>query len=269
MRFNDPRYTGSNRCWPCSLLNGGVAAVVAGAFLVAGRPFLAGATAVVALAAIGFRGYLVPGTPQLTRRLPDPVLAAFGKREPPARAGDAAVTTALRAAGVLTDELTLTPDVRETVETAAREFVDDEEALRATIVQSYPEVVDVNVGRSLGGGEHWHAVDESGMATVQWEARATAALDAAASTRLAEHLPSWTDRPLAERKAVLALVRHDARTCPVCEGAFTTADGPRVTCCGGRSLAGDRRCPECGYALVDYNDLPTDGELRSPEGTHG
>jgi hypothetical protein len=280
VRFHDPRYTGANRCWPCSILNGGIAAVVAGALLLAGRPVLAAGAVVVALAAIVFKGYLVPGTPQLTRRLPDSVLAVLGKSgRSTGGAGRTVATTAdeseedlaasLRAAGVVTDELRLAPAAAETIAAAAREFVDDEAGLRAAIVESYPKAVAVSVGRSLGGGEHWHALDEREMAVVQWDDRAVAALDAAAATHLAERLPSWGDRPLEERQAVLALLRHDAESCPVCESAFTTSDGPRVACCGGRSLAGDRRCPECGYALVDHADLPSDGELTVPEATDG
>jgi len=276
VRFHDPRYTGANRCWPCSILNGGIAAVVAGALVLAGRPVLATGAVVVALAAIGFRGYLVPGTPQLTRRLPDPVLGVLGKSDGPAGAPAAPVdeseedlAASLRAAGVVTDDLRLAPDAAEAVAAAAGEYVDDEADLRAAIVESYPEAVAVSVGRSLGGGEHWHAVDEREMAVVQWDDRAVAALDAAAATHLSERLPSWHDRSLEERRAVLALLRHDAESCPVCESAFTTPDGPRVACCGGRSLAGDRRCPECGYALVDRADLPSDGELAATEATDG
>lgn len=280
MRFHDPRYTGANRCWPCSILNGGIAAIVAGALVVAGRPTLAVGAAVVALAAIGFRGYLVPGTPQLTRHMPEPVLAALGKSaRSTGHSGRTAATTAdeseeglaasLHAAGVVTDELRLAPAARETVAATAREYVDDEADLREAIVESFPEATAVSVGRSLGGGEHWHALDESEMAVAQWDDRATAALDAAAARHLADRLPSWDERTSEDRRAVLALLRHDAESCPVCESAFTTPDGPRVACCGGRSLVGDRRCPECGYALVDRADLPSDGELVAPGARDG
>ncbi|WP_436907274.1 hypothetical protein [Halosimplex marinum] len=87
-RLRRPEYTGENRCLPCTVLNVGIASVGAtmlGAWLVAaGYRTAAGAvaTAVLAasLAAIWLRGYLVPGTPTLTKRyLPAPVLAAFGK----------------------------------------------------------------------------------------------------------------------------------------------------------------------------------------------
>lgn len=62
------------------MLNIALAAVTAAAL--GRRSRSAGvATLVAALGLVYLRGYLVPGTPTLTRRyLPDRVLAAFGKR---------------------------------------------------------------------------------------------------------------------------------------------------------------------------------------------
>jgi hypothetical protein len=77
--IRQPEYTGENRCTPCTVLNlaiaGGLGAVVAR------RSRLGGALTVgVSVATIYLRGYLVPGTPELTKRyLPAPVLRAFGK----------------------------------------------------------------------------------------------------------------------------------------------------------------------------------------------
>ncbi|QLH75926.1 hypothetical protein HZS55_00785 [Halosimplex rubrum] len=87
-RLRRPEYTGENRCLPCTVLNVGIAsagATLLGAWLVAAgyetaAAGVATAVLVVSLATIWLRGYLVPGTPTLTKRhLPAPVLAAFGK----------------------------------------------------------------------------------------------------------------------------------------------------------------------------------------------
>ena len=62
------------------MLNAAIAVVAAALLGRRSRP-AGGAALLAALGLIYLRGYLVPGTPTLTRRyLPESVLAAFGKR---------------------------------------------------------------------------------------------------------------------------------------------------------------------------------------------
>lgn len=78
-RFREPEYTGENRCVPCTVINAVLAVVLT---LIAGAlgPVAALVVLVGSAASIYYRGYLVPGTPELTKRyLPDRVLALFGK----------------------------------------------------------------------------------------------------------------------------------------------------------------------------------------------
>jgi len=82
-RLEQPEYTGENRCTPCTLLNlliaAGVSALVGRRNRALGLLTFVGSVALVSL-----RGYLVPGTPELTKRyLPQSVLAAFDKADPP------------------------------------------------------------------------------------------------------------------------------------------------------------------------------------------
>ena len=78
-RFRQPEYIGENRCFPCTLVNVGIAVVVS---IIVGL-WMAGAGTMVLLLSLGsiyFRGYLVPRTPTLTRAyLPDRVLLWSGK----------------------------------------------------------------------------------------------------------------------------------------------------------------------------------------------
>ncbi|WP_226011501.1 hypothetical protein [Halomicrobium salinisoli] len=86
--LEQPEYTGENRCLPCTVVNLVIAAAIAVAL---GRRSRAkGALAFAASAVLIYlRGYLVPGTPTLTKRyLPREVLTWFGKDpEPPAHTG--------------------------------------------------------------------------------------------------------------------------------------------------------------------------------------
>ena len=81
-------YIGENRCLPCTAVNvilGAVVALIGGAAVKRALGRTAGRLTALILAGvfgalIYLRGYLVPGTPELTKRyLPQPVLKLFGK----------------------------------------------------------------------------------------------------------------------------------------------------------------------------------------------
>jgi len=78
-----PEYTGENRCLPCTVLNVAIAVALGGAVSRKSKP--AGVFVLaVSMAAVYLRGYLVPGTPELTKRyLPPAVLEWFGKAPGP------------------------------------------------------------------------------------------------------------------------------------------------------------------------------------------
>ncbi|AXR80057.1 hypothetical protein [Natrarchaeobaculum sulfurireducens] len=85
-RLEQPEYTGRNRCLPCTIVNLVIAAILG--TLVARKSRTAGLFVTVAsIALVYLRGYLVPGTPTLTKRyLPATVLDWFGKGSAPAPA---------------------------------------------------------------------------------------------------------------------------------------------------------------------------------------
>jgi hypothetical protein len=107
-RLRRPEYTGENRCTPCTVVNTALAALLAagaGGLAAAATPagtgpvpapvpgLAAGGLVLAAgLASIHLRGYLVPGTPRLTKRyFPDRVLAWFD-RAPDSGPGTAPAT---------------------------------------------------------------------------------------------------------------------------------------------------------------------------------
>lgn len=87
-RYKNQSYTGENRCLPCTVVNVVLAAAL-GLGLGVVAPPVGAAAFLVGLGSIYFRGYLVPGTPELTKRyFPDWLLAKFDKvDEPPVDTG--------------------------------------------------------------------------------------------------------------------------------------------------------------------------------------
>lgn len=77
--LHQPEYTGNNRCEPCTILNVVLAGLLGSA--IARKSRVGGYAAfLVSLGLIYLRGYLVPGTPELTKRyLPSEILRWFGK----------------------------------------------------------------------------------------------------------------------------------------------------------------------------------------------
>ncbi|WP_440772397.1 hypothetical protein [Natronorubrum sp. DTA28] len=102
--LKQPEYTGENRCEPCTILNLAIAAVVGS--LIARKTKLGGLAAVgISIGLIYVRGYLVPGTPTLTKRyLPPEVLRWFGKDpEPQVSSGFGGVEAGTEATDIAID----------------------------------------------------------------------------------------------------------------------------------------------------------------------
>ena len=66
--IRQPEYTGENRCTPCTVTNLAITAVVAAGLAYAVSVPLSAGVAVLGVASVWLRGYLVPKTPELTRR---------------------------------------------------------------------------------------------------------------------------------------------------------------------------------------------------------
>ncbi|WP_266083268.1 hypothetical protein [Haladaptatus caseinilyticus] len=254
MQYRNPAHTGRNRCWPCTIVNLGLAALGVGVIAKTSHPIIAGIAAIMGVVAVGFRGYLIPGTPRLTRKLPEPILSRLEKAESPTKlpTGERLISS-----GVLNDDLSLSAQTADRVCERTQTLIADSEVLKEAAVDAFPGAVEASVRRSLSGGENWFIHDVDEMSIRQWKARPIAAIDTANAEYLSTILPDWEDLQSRERRTMLSLLRYGVPNCPSCEKTFSEPDGPDVTCCGGRSLVGKRRCERCEYALVDHNDLPS------------
>lgn len=242
-RLHQPEYTGENRCTPCTIVN---VAMAFGASAVLAT--LSGPLGVLALAAflgvIYLRGYLVPGTPALTKRyLPDRVLRWFDK-EPLAdeAVGDAPIVgvaegeevdpePALRAVGALEpcrdrDDLCLT-DGFET------EWQDRIEAVRGGDYAEYFEALSDREFTDLtvadGDGRCTVVVDGEPAAT--WESEAAVIADLAAAAALRSRTPDWEDLDVGVRGQLVRGLRAFLDRCPACDGPVAFDERTVESCC--------------------------------------
>lgn len=251
-RIRQPEYTGENRCTPCTVVNLFFATLLGIALWLALRPVAGALGFALGALVVYVRGYLVPGTPTLTRRyFPPWLLRAFGKEPVGTRTrratpddADRNVDDPLLAAGVLTDGdgRDLTGAFREDWR-ARMERLDDD------------GVRSGDVAAAFGGdsadrhGDAAFVLD--GSASLRWGSESALLADVAAAQLLAGRLDEWSGYDRDTRRSVLMGLRLCLETCPGCGGPVRTDEGRVDPCCERPHLVADAVCADCGAALAD------------------
>ena len=266
-RFKRPEYTGENRCLPCTVVNAVIAAlvglIVAAAGAVAVSPAVGVgvgvATVGAGLAVIYLRGYLVPGTPSLTRRyFPAWLLALFGKEpvlerhQPIGDAGEIDPESALLRIGALEEcqdgeELCLTEPFREAWR-AELEALDPESGRDRLLWLLDVDVDESDVSYKEFGSAFRARVD--GTPVGKWESEAAFLSDLGAAKVFAEHHPDWHELPVESRGQLLNAVRLFADTCPSCGGEPSFGAETVRSCCSSYEVA-VVTCDDCEARLFE------------------
>lgn len=242
-RIRRPEYTGENRCTPCTVVNVGIAVLLSGA-LGLGRPALAPVALGISLAVIYLRGYLVPGTPWLTKRyLPDRVLRRFEEAH---GRGDATLVGAtggaemdpepvLREVGALEftpdgSDLRLTDEFRTRWGERVEAVRGSEYGPRLATLLSTDEVVAPD-SLEVRADDATATVLRDGAPVATWPSEAALVGDLAAAPVLRERLPRWGELDLVARGRLLHAVRLFLERCPSCDGALAFSEGAVESCC--------------------------------------
>lgn len=264
-RVRQPEYTGENRCLPCTALNGVLALVLAAGLGVVVHPWLAVPTLVVAGGAIYLRGYLVPKTPELTRRyLPERVLGLFGKDVPTL---PEIMPEAVVAAGLVDregDGLRLTEEARTAIARAAQATGDPDESEVAEMLGLDETEVTATPGAcAFATGERLY----------QWESPEALLADCASARVLADEDPEWATRSPDERDDALVALRTLLEECPACGGTVEQDTEQVETCCRDPEDVTLATCEGCDARLVERQEA-TKGTMgddggRTARGTAG
>ncbi len=245
-----PEYTGNNRCLPCTAVNLVLAAALAAVAAFVSLP-LGVAVVVGSLASIYLRGYLVPGTPRLTKRyLPERVLGWFGKAATPGPTADIDfdVVAFLDCTAVVVDtgsDVALAPAFARRLDAAALDL-DTEAAMTAASA----DLLGVDPERvSFAGGGSWR-VSVDGSIAGQWESRAAFVADLAAHRTLSAWTDEWASVPGAARGRTLSSIRACLDTCPVCAGEIRLGTEPASSCCREYEVAA-ATCVDCDARLFE------------------
>lgn len=257
-----PEYTGENRCWACTVANTGIA-VVASIALWAVLAFPAGLGAwsapaaaalfVVSIASIWLRGYLVPGTPTLTKRyFPDRVLRWFDKAPEPQRsAADIDVERELMDAGVLeecenVDDLCL-DDAFADAWRARIETVRDDEVSPELLRDFFPvDVADLE----FDVREDAVMARMDGTLVAQWESDAALIADASAADVFHDRYEEWDTYTFDAQFELVGGLRLFLERCPTCDGPIAFGEEVVESCCREIEVVA-MRCEECGARLFE------------------
>lgn len=266
-----PAYTGANRCLPCTLLNVAIVLIVV-ALLLQISPEAAVVALFAGITATYLLGYVVPGTPTLTKRyLPDRVLdwfgnpseastnAAPGRQTTPDTPGMEGGTVGLDGVTVeatLLDAGALDP---------CRDRVDlclDGEFRRAwdRELRNLPPdpMVDLTL---LVGSQH---VDDATLDTDEppvtlrigenqvgwWPSYAAFRADVAGAQVLSQRVFDWESYEFAERASILAGLRLWLERCPDCAGYVILDAEPVRSCCSDQEVLA-MRCTNCDTRLLE------------------
>lgn len=284
--LRQPEYTGENRCTPCTIVNTVIAVVVsvviAGGLVVAGGLDSTISIAVgvagfgVSAAAIYLRGYLVPKTPELTKRyFPDRVLAWFDKHPEPG-GGFTAESTEETAAGderqtIQEPDEDLNPEVALMEAGAVEECVDVEDlclsegfeaAWRSRItaaraddpdaegIMAALDMPDVDGDVTVERYDNAVVLEHDGRQIGKWESGAALIADVTAAGELAERYDRWGELGPFDRSRLLRGLRIFVEQCPECDGPISLDQDTVESCCRSFDVVAVT-CEACGSRLFE------------------
>jgi hypothetical protein len=263
-RLYQPEYVGENRCTPCTAVNVVIAAGLGAVLGLASVP-VGAAAFLLGVAAIHFRGYLVPYTPALTKQyFPDRVLRWFDKAPT-----EGAVEREATAATDEPDDVDVSATLLEMGVIAECEDVDDlclDEAFQAAWRR---EVADLREsdrdGRraeiaALLDLEADHEIEEYGRNAAivsvdgthagQWESDAALLADLAADRTLRDWGVGWEGYHVVDRSRILNTLRMFLERCPACDAPVSIGQETVESCCRSRDVAAVA-CDDCGARLFE------------------
>lgn len=244
--LRQPEYTGENRCIPCTIVNSAIALLVCIALAVLVQPPAAGIGAAIVFAAIavltiGLRGYLVPGTPTLTKRyFPDRLLALFDK-EPvtpvESVSHEDADTEAFEPEQVLLETGLLEPCADRDDLCLEPSFRNAWQDHRASLDESAEERAALAEALEFEGEIEFTEYDDAFTAYVdgqwvgQWESHAAFVADLAAARELPNWIEDWESFDVAHQGALIRGLRVFIEACPSCDGPVIPTQETVESCC--------------------------------------
>jgi hypothetical protein len=257
-RLRQPEYTGDNRCLPCTAVNLVLAALASAVLSVFLSPGVGALAFVVSLAAIYLRGYLVPGTPELTKRyFPDWLLAWFDKE--PDRRADLSIDPdeGVDPEDVLSSLDAVEPCAAENDLCLTDAFAEawyeeisrlrDEDARRRALADLF-EADSITVKTTDGRV----SVFDGRTRLARWPSEGALLADLAADRVLDTRAADWSDLESRHRFGVLTGLRVFLDECPICGGRVELGENTVESCCRSWDVF-TVSCTACDTGLLEFD----------------
>jgi hypothetical protein len=256
--LKQPEYIGENRCLPCTAVNILLAIFLAVGVSILLTPLVGFLALAVSLAVIYLRGYLVPGTPELTKRyFPDWLLAWFDKgpeRQPePVDSPDdgldpEAILSRVDAVEPCADEddLCLTDSFAAAWDGEIRRLrdADAQHDALAELFDADSVAVDSSRTRVSVAGDGAH------LAT--WPSEGALVADLAADEVLSARATEWARIAPEQRFGLLAGLRSFLETCPLCDAPIELGEQTVESCCRSWEVL-SVHCTACDTDLLELD----------------
>lgn len=254
-KIRRPEYTGTNRCLPCTVLNAIIAAGVASLLFVVVDPRLGVLSFVAFAVTIYVRGYLVPGTPTITKTYAPEVLLrpfGFGEHEHPpiersptaANLMDSNARGVLSTTGVVSEsdsDARLTTDFRSGWRDRMRS-IRKRELDRADVLELFDADTVSDQGRLS------FVIDKHTLR--RWESEAALIADIAAADELRSRSAEWSEFDIPKRTEIFTGVRLLLQHCPACDGPLSMTTDRADPCCRKPYTVAESVCRECGDTVA-------------------
>jgi hypothetical protein len=211
------------------------------------------------------RGYVVPGTPKLTKRyLPDRVLRWFDK----APTGDALdgidAEAYLRDAGVIVDgddgDIHVAHGIFDQVADGVAAFDNDDDRLATALAHTIGlDPDEVTVASSGVGYGARVGVQPAG----RWESRVALATELAADEVFSRRIGGWRALPMDTRGALLGAFRLALDQCPACDGEVSLGSDTVESCCRAYEVV-VATCAGCDARLFEIDAALLEGDTEQP-----
>lgn len=250
-RLRNNEYTGSNRCYPCTIANVIISATVSVIIYNFHSFMLAFAIFSASIFTIYYRGYLIPKTPELTKRyFPRAILRLFGK-------DNIGAANLSDSADLLIDWNILVPCDREQDLCISDNFLSlwmsqyNNEGYKDSIEQNLDDLfLSIEHPKLIHDETSVFVLDENDEPLISRISTTALALDLGGNSVLKSKVNDWRGLTPSQKSDILQTLRLFLQNCPNCGSQLELNEDVRESCCSTHDVY-VLKCNNCSTEIAE------------------